>query len=40
MRGAEVELALLTIQTGNLGGTTLDYVLYRISFGRWGTGGK
>jgi AhpD family alkylhydroperoxidase len=31
-----VELALRTIQMGNLLGNTMDYVLYRLSFGRWG----
>jgi len=33
---AAVELALRTIQMGNLLGNTVDYVLYRVSFGRWG----
>jgi hypothetical protein len=37
--GAEVaqaiELALHTIRIGNMAGNTLDYVLYRISLGRW-----
>ena len=31
-----IELALRTIQMGNLMGNTMDYVLYRLSFGRWG----
>lgn len=31
-----IELALRTIQMGNLLGNTADYVLYRLSFGRWG----
>ena len=31
-----IELALRTIQMGNLLGNTLDYVLFRLSFGRWG----
>ncbi len=31
-----IELALQMIRAGNLLGNTLDYVLYRISFGRWG----
>jgi AhpD family alkylhydroperoxidase len=31
-----IELALRTIQMGNLLGNTADYVLYRVSFGRWG----
>jgi AhpD family alkylhydroperoxidase len=38
--GAEVvdaiDLAVRMIRMGNLSGNTLDYVLYRISFGRWG----
>ena len=29
-----IELALRTIQMGNLSGNTLDYILYRLSFGR------
>ena len=33
---AAIELALRIIRVGNLTGNTLDYVLYRISFGRWG----
>jgi AhpD family alkylhydroperoxidase len=32
-----MDLALRMIRSGNLMGNTLDYVLYRISFGRWGT---
>ena len=35
-RGAAIELALRLIQMGNLWGNTLDYLLYRLSFGRWG----
>ena len=31
-----MELALRMIRMGNLSGNTLDYILYRISFGRWG----
>jgi AhpD family alkylhydroperoxidase len=31
-----IELALRTIQMGNLLGNTMDYVLYRLTFGRWG----
>jgi AhpD family alkylhydroperoxidase len=31
-----IELALRTIQMGNLLGNTVDYALYRLSFGRWG----
>jgi AhpD family alkylhydroperoxidase len=33
---AGIELVLRMIRTGNLLGNTWDYVLYRISFGRWG----
>jgi AhpD family alkylhydroperoxidase len=33
---AAIELALRTIRIGNLLGNTFDYVLYRLSFGRWG----
>ena len=33
---AGIELALRMIRMGNLAGNTWDYVLYRISFGRWG----
>jgi AhpD family alkylhydroperoxidase len=33
---AAIDLALRTIQMGNLMGNTVDYVLYRVSFGRWG----
>ena len=32
-----VELALTVIRMGNLGGNTLDHILYRISFGRLGS---
>lgn len=31
-----IELTLRTIQMGNLLGNTMDYVLYRLSFGRFG----
>jgi hypothetical protein len=31
-----IELALQMIRMGNLSGNTLDYVLYKISGGRWG----
>jgi AhpD family alkylhydroperoxidase len=31
-----IELALRTIQMGNLVGNTMDYALYRLSFGRLG----
>jgi AhpD family alkylhydroperoxidase len=31
-----MELALRAIQMGNLVGNTVDYVLYRVSLGRWG----
>ncbi len=31
-----IELTLQTIQMGNLLGNTIDYVLYRLSFGRLG----
>ncbi|MEA3341415.1 MAG: carboxymuconolactone decarboxylase family protein [Chloroflexota bacterium] len=33
---AAIELTLRMIRMGNLMGNTWDYVLYRISFGRWG----
>ena len=29
-----IELALRTIQMGNLVGNTMDYIVYRLSFGR------
>jgi AhpD family alkylhydroperoxidase len=32
-----MELAMRMIQTGNLLGNTVDFFLYRISFGRWGS---
>jgi AhpD family alkylhydroperoxidase len=35
-KAAAIELALRTIQMGNLMGNTVDYVLYRVSFGRRG----
>jgi len=31
-----IELLLRLISIGNLWGNTLDYILYRLSFGRWG----
>jgi AhpD family alkylhydroperoxidase len=31
-----MELALRMIRVGNLSGNTFDYLLHRISFGRWG----
>jgi len=31
-----IELALRMIRVGNLTGNTFDYLLHRISFGRWG----
>ncbi|MBN1321555.1 MAG: carboxymuconolactone decarboxylase family protein [Thermoleophilia bacterium] len=31
-----MELALRMIRVGNLMGNTADYLLYRVSFGRWG----
>ena len=31
-----MELAMRMIRAGNLSGNTFDYLLYRISFGRWG----
>jgi AhpD family alkylhydroperoxidase len=33
---AGIELVLRMIRMGNLLGNTWDYVLYRVSFGRWG----
>jgi hypothetical protein len=35
-----IELSLRTIQMGNLMGNTLDYVLFRLSFGRLGKTGS
>ena len=32
----EIDIALRVIKTGNYTGNTADYLLYRISFGRWG----
>ena len=32
----DIELALQMIRMGNLSGNTLDYLLYKISGGRWG----
>lgn len=34
-----IDLALRMIRIGNLVGNTADYVLYRLSFGRWGAAG-
>jgi hypothetical protein len=31
-----IEAVLRVIRMGNLMGNTVDYVLYRVSFGRWG----
>lgn len=31
-----IEAVLLVIRVGNLMGNTMDYILYRASFGRWG----
>jgi AhpD family alkylhydroperoxidase len=31
-----IEISLRLIQMGNLLGNTFDYVIYRVSFGRWG----
>jgi len=31
-----IELAMRMIRMGNLAGNTWDYLLYRVSFGRWG----
>jgi AhpD family alkylhydroperoxidase len=38
-KAGAIELGLRTIQMGNLMGNTLDYVLFRLSFGRWGLNG-
>ena len=35
-----IYLALRVIRIGNLMGNTFDYILYRLSFGRWGLGRK
>jgi AhpD family alkylhydroperoxidase len=35
-----MELAFRMIRAGNLSGNTFDYLLYRISFGRWGGGDR
>ena len=35
-----IELVLRTIRIGNLLGNSFDYLLYRLSFGRWGDGKK
>jgi AhpD family alkylhydroperoxidase len=32
----QIEIALRMIRMGNLLGNTFDYLLYRVSFGRWG----
>lgn len=37
---AAVETVLKMIRMGNLMGNTGDYLLYRLSFGRWGQGGS
>lgn len=37
---AAIELALRMIRIGNLAGNTFDYLLYRLSFGRWGGDSK
>jgi len=34
---AEIEIVLEVIRFGNLAGNSLDYLLYRASFGRWGS---
>jgi AhpD family alkylhydroperoxidase len=36
----KIELALHMIRVGNLLGNTFDYLLHRISFGRWGAWGR
>ncbi len=33
----DIDVVLRVVQTGNLTGNTIDYVLYRISFGKWGS---
>ena len=38
-RVEQIELILRMIRMGNLMGNSWDYVLYRISFGRWGAPG-
>jgi len=35
-RAGAIHLVLRMIRMGNLSGNTLDYLLHRISFGRWG----
>jgi AhpD family alkylhydroperoxidase len=35
-----IEVVLRLIRTGNLGGNTLDYWLYRLSHGRWGVSAR
>jgi len=32
----QIEIALRMIRVGNLLGNTFDYILHRVSFGRWG----
>lgn len=32
----DIDAVLRVVQTGNLTGNTVDYLLFRISFGRWG----
>jgi AhpD family alkylhydroperoxidase len=36
-KSEHIELILRTIWAANLAGNTLDYLLFRISFGRWGS---
>ena len=35
---AAIEIILRMIRVGNLSGNFWDYILYRVSFGRWGKG--
>ena len=35
-QASAIELALRMIRIGNLAGNTFDYILYRLSMGRWG----
>ena len=37
-KARDIELTLRMIRVGNLLGNTTDYLLYRVSFGRWGAG--
>jgi hypothetical protein len=32
----DVDIILRTVRAGNYTGNTVDYLLYRLSFGRWG----